>query len=884
MDSLDPSEQRMLTAVMDLKTQWTAFATAFQPQVFAIVSQAIDTLSSQFPVMQAFMESMLPVIDDLGVRLDASLNGPFWSTFLQNMAEISGPVTDDLVTALGNVVTGIAGIMDAFLPMTTDMTQGLVDLTQRFSDWGTALGDSPGFKKFIDYVNTNWPKAKELIGSVADALVALVQAAAPIGEVIAARLRSFADAVKYLSETNPQLLTFALGLGIFLIAIANLLGPLLSFIRLAQLFATPIGAIALALMAIGAGAAYAYEHSETFRGTVDRLVTALKNFGTAAAPIVEQALFAIKDALMGAVRWIQTNWGPAWNRMSQDVKQAWTDLKGWFSSNSDLFGGLGSTLWNGLKAIVSLVMAFGGLLRSAWDAAFGGLAQIASGIWTGIFNTIKGIIMMIGGIIQTFLGLATGNWSAAWDGMKLIVEGFGTTIGGILRGGLDVVIGLFRTVIGIIIGLWSWLWENGLVPAVNAGMGGVVAVIQGWWSAITGFFGAIGAQIKEAWDQIWNGFDQPVVIATQSVGTTLQGLLTVVMTIAQQIADWIQQKMTEIGTAISTAMTFIQTLWTTGWTLVSTFLQMIWTTMVAWVQAQILVVQTAIQTGLTFIQTLWTTVWTAISTFLQTIWTTMVTWVQTQVTTMLTAITTFLTTVQTTWTTIWTAISAFLTQIWTTMVAAITQFTQQILQTITTWIQSLLTAWQQFWTQFQAAITAGAAAALAAINQMLQAILSAITGFVSQMVAAGAALIQGFVDGILSMAGAVGDAINTVVGAAASFLPGSPAEEGPFSGQGYTKVRGQHLVQDFVAGALGERFDLRRAMRDVADLASLHLTPERAYSAITTPLGGGPSVQVSAGAVVVQVGSGADATAAKAALGNAGDQLADQILDRLRRM
>jgi phage-related protein len=65
---------------------------------------------------------------------------------------------------------------------------------------------------------------------------------------------------------------------------------------------------------------------------------------------------------------------------------------------------------------------------------------------------------------------------------------------------------------------------------------------------------------------------------------------------------------------------------------------------------------------------------------------------------------------------------------------------------------------------------------------------------------AGRSLIQGLIDGIRSMFGALGNTAGNVVSKITAFLPGSPAEEGPLSGEGYALTRGRHLIQDLVKG------------------------------------------------------------------------------------
>lgn len=90
------------------------------------------------------------------------------------------------------------------------------------------------------------------------------------------------------------------------------------------------------------------------------------------------------------------------------------------------------------------------------------------------------------------------------------------------------------------------------------------------------------------------------------------------------------------------------------------------------------------------------------------------------------------------------------------------------------------------------------------IKGLPQAAVAALVNIGGLLYNAGAALVQGFINGIrskLSLLGAVAGQIASIVTA---HMPGSPAKEGPLSGQGYSLYRGQRMMQDFAKGMLNE--------------------------------------------------------------------------------
>src|SRR5690606_24498620 len=66
----------------------------------------------------------------------------------------------------------------------------------------------------------------------------------------------------------------------------------------------------------------------------------------------------------------------------------------------------------------------------------------------------------------------------------------------------------------------------------------------------------------------------------------------------------------------------------------------------------------------------------------------------------------------------------------------------------------------------------------------------------------------------------VKSASRALAAAAAGPLPGSPAEWGPLSGSGWSRIRGQHYSEDFARGILERRNDVMNATESIASTAA----------------------------------------------------------------
>lgn len=128
--------------------------------------------------------------------------------------------------------------------------------------------------------------------------------------------------------------------------------------------------------------------------------------------------------------------------------------------------------------------------------------------------------------------------------------------------------------------------------------------------------------------------------------------------------------------------------------------------------------------------------------------------------------------------------------------AAISDFFDMVGGAVIDGFNAVVNFFVWLWTAF----TNGKGRLLLLVAQLPTQIKEALGNLAGLLLNAGQSLVQGLINGIKSMFSALkrvgGDLIHQVT----QFFPGSPAEEGPLSGRGYSLYRGQRLVQDFAKG------------------------------------------------------------------------------------
>uniref|UniRef100_UPI003F499DD7 hypothetical protein n=1 Tax=Pseudonocardia sp. CA-138482 TaxID=3240023 RepID=UPI003F499DD7 len=118
-----------------------------------------------------------------------------------------------------------------------------------------------------------------------------------------------------------------------------------------------------------------------------------------------------------------------------------------------------------------------------------------------------------------------------------------------------------------------------------------------------------------------------------------------------------------------------------------------------------------------------------------------------------------------------------------------------------------------------------------ALATLFAAFSSVVPGLNSIGLAGGKALMVGLIAGIAFLVNPLLGVVVGVIGAIAAFLPHSPADTGPLSGDGSPNARGQALAKDFAAGIAANTGLVKTAAANLASAATAGVNP-----ASTSPL------------------------------------------------
>ena len=535
---LTPSARATFDAFLDLKSAFGDWSKSLQPAVMPIFTRALVGLRNTLPTLTPFVTDAASAIKGLQDRASGSLKKPFWQGFKKDLQGSVKPAITGLGIAFGNVITGMAGIIDAFLPHMDGISSRLQTITGRFADWGKGLKGSPEFERFLAYSSEHAPLIADTLGKIADAILSIGEALSPVSGPLLQVVGALAQSVGWLATNAPELV-----IGIYGLFLVTKLWALWQLAVNAAMTAFnlimglgPWGWIVLAIAGVALAIMELWKHCAWFRDAIKGAWSAIKGAAQGvidwfSGPFVDFFTETIPRTFHTVIDWIKRNWpwiagalgGPVglgvvyvlkhWGEMRDGISGIWSWMKKWIFSPIGTFftetiPGWATTM---RKAVVGAFEEARKGVKTAWD----GLKKVALSPVSFVVNTVYN-----DGIRRV--------WNLVTDafGGKHLDEIKGFATGGILPGytpGRDVHLAALSGGEAVMRPEWTRAVGPGYVNAMNAAAraGGVGAVQKALGLPAFkdgGIFDGIGDALSDGWDKVKKGTKW----LTDSFGSAIQ--------------------------------------------------------------------------------------------------------------------------------------------------------------------------------------------------------------------------------------------------------------------------------------------------------------------------------------------------------------------------
>jgi hypothetical protein len=234
MKALTPAGRTFALFLFSLRHRFDELKATAQEGLLPGVQAGIQAVLPLLPVLNRIVGNAAKAMGDLFEQAGKALTSPFWMDFFNMIATTVGPNLRIFGQTLLNLGQGFAGLLMAFQPLNAQLGSGLLNLSQRFAEFGAQARSSAGFQAFMDYVQQVGPLVVSVFRSLAVMVGRVLVALAPVGPLVVVALAALGAAIVITyrnSETFRRIVQQAwAGIQAATAATWRVIGPILSSI------------------------------------------------------------------------------------------------------------------------------------------------------------------------------------------------------------------------------------------------------------------------------------------------------------------------------------------------------------------------------------------------------------------------------------------------------------------------------------------------------------------------------------------------------------------------------------------------------------------------------------------------------------------------------
>lgn len=202
LDELGPAGRNFVGFLQELRPQLQGLQDSAQAGLFPGAQEGIEDLMTRLPQLEKIVGLVASGMGELIADAGENLADPRWDEFFTFLETDARPTLIDMGRAVGNFAEGFANLWMAFDPLSDDFSRSFLDMARDFSKWSAGLDETEGFQEFVDYIAENGPKAWDALGGIGNALLQIVEAAAPVGSAALPVIEAVSDSIAAIADSD----------------------------------------------------------------------------------------------------------------------------------------------------------------------------------------------------------------------------------------------------------------------------------------------------------------------------------------------------------------------------------------------------------------------------------------------------------------------------------------------------------------------------------------------------------------------------------------------------------------------------------------------------------------------------------------------------------
>lgn len=202
MSSLGPAGRDLVDFLQSVRPEMQGLQDVAQAGLFPGVEDGIRDLMTRLPEVERIIGIIADTSGGLIAEAGQNLAGPKWDEFFSFLESEARPTLVSLGRSIGNVTEGFANLWMAFDPLSDDFSRSFLQMSRDFATWTDGLDQTQGFQDFVDYIQNVGPEAWQTLGALGNALLQIVEAAAPVGQAALPAIEGVSNAIAAIADSD----------------------------------------------------------------------------------------------------------------------------------------------------------------------------------------------------------------------------------------------------------------------------------------------------------------------------------------------------------------------------------------------------------------------------------------------------------------------------------------------------------------------------------------------------------------------------------------------------------------------------------------------------------------------------------------------------------
>lgn len=210
LSTMPKATQDTSNALLKLKDDTKAWSDSLSGSTMPIFTRGIEFLRDLLPKLTPIVRGVSREVSGFIDTLGEGTSGKVFREFGKNIQQNGAGSLRTFLNVARNVIVGVVGVLNAFMPAADGVSGGIERMTQRFAEFGAQLGKNQEFQEWLARMREQGPGITQTFSDIARTVITVVQALGPLAGIGLKTAQVFATIIAAIPTPVLKLLAQAI--------------------------------------------------------------------------------------------------------------------------------------------------------------------------------------------------------------------------------------------------------------------------------------------------------------------------------------------------------------------------------------------------------------------------------------------------------------------------------------------------------------------------------------------------------------------------------------------------------------------------------------------------------------------------------------------------